>query len=211
MPIRLTSPLRRPSSESLPPYTKKTRLRKFRDLCFVSPVGRALLATLLVWLVAFVFSQNAFWRDPHSWFFDSDRAYTFEYTNHRRQEARSWVTAANDSRNAIESFRPHSNNEPVICAGIATVKRRGVQYLNGTVGSMLAGLTAEERSAVNVRLLFANTSVEDPQGHHPNYNETWLRALDSWGPYNLTEDELDTLKQYQRENTWRKKWTLYVV
>jgi hypothetical protein len=57
---------------------------------------------------------------------------------------------------------------------MVTVKRNKVQYLNDTIGSMLVGLTPEERSAIDVRLLFADFDASI----HPEWNELWLKKLD---------------------------------
>ena len=207
MPIRLNSPFR--TTDILPSHRRSTTVTACCNFFRSSPAGRLVVGTILVWGIAFVFCRHAFWRDPHSWFFDGSRAYEFEYTDHRREEARGLIAIANDTQDSSPVFAK-SNNEPVICAGMVTVKRRGVQYLEDTLGSMLAGLTPEERSAIEVRLLFANTTDSAPQAPHPDYNKPWLDLLDAWGPYNVSEMELEILKEYQRNDTYRPKWILYV-
>jgi hypothetical protein len=81
----------------------------------------------------------------------------------RGQEALDFLESSSSSTRTISS-------DPVICAAVVTVRRDNVQYLNTTIGTMLAGLSQEERSAVHARLLFADT---DPQVH-PDYGRQWL-------------------------------------
>jgi hypothetical protein len=128
-----------------------------------TPFGRVLLFTTIIWLLTFAYCKKHFWRDPHSAFFDSSTVYKQGYSSVRGQEALDFLESSSSSTRTISS-------DPVICAAVVTVRRDNVQYLNTTIGTMLAGLSQEERSAVHARLLFADT---DPQVH-PDYGRQWL-------------------------------------
>ncbi|KAK3680426.1 hypothetical protein LTR37_021245 [Vermiconidia calcicola] len=207
MSIRLSSPFRRIRSNSFSSYRDTSKLTRLRIFLFHTSAGRVVIGTFIIWILAAAFCRHAFWRDPHSWFFDGKSAFKPGYTGYRREESRAFIAAADDPTTNVDVFKPQSNNEPVICASLVTVNRvTDEQYLSDTIGSLLAGLTTEERSAVNVRLLFANSSDVGPQAGHPDYNATWLRSIDSWGPYNVTEKQLELLEEYQHNNTYRKKW-----
>jgi hypothetical protein len=127
-----------------------------------TPSGRFLLFTIVIWLLNFVYCKRRFWRDPHSAFFDSSTVYNQGYSIVRAQEALDFLESPSSSTYTTAS-------DPVICAGIVTVKRKHVQYLNTTIGTMLAGLSQEERSAIHTRLLFANTDPQD----HPDSGRQW--------------------------------------
>ena len=166
-----------------------------------STAGRVLLCTAIVWLFAFFYCKHTLWRDPHSAFFDDSAVYDLHYSHERQVEANGFLAKAE-----ANSVQHQSSADPVICAGIATVKRDEVQYLNGTLGSLLVGLTPEERSALNVRLLFASA---DPSAH-PNWDDQWLKVLDHWSGYNVSEQELDDLRKMEEEKKYGQKGVRYV-
>ncbi|SPB48722.1 unnamed protein product [Aspergillus niger] len=60
-----------------------------------------------------------------------------------------------------------------MCVGIASVARKGVNYLQGAVGSVLEGLTAAEREDLYLIVFIAHS---DP-AEHPAYMEPWLHNL----------------------------------
>jgi hypothetical protein len=128
-----------------------------------TPSGRLLLFTIVISLLSLVYRKRRFWRDPHSAFFDSSTVYNQGYSIVRAQEALDFLDSP-------FSYTRTTPSDPVICAGIVTVRCKHVQYLNTTIGTMLAGLGQEERSAIHVRLLFANTDPQD----HPDYGRQWL-------------------------------------
>lgn len=69
---------------------------------------------------------------------------------------------------------------------------------------MLAGLTDDERNAINVRLLFAHS---DPTVH-PDWDRKWLRAVDSWSTYNLTQSDFERTKVVEKERNFYVKGVL---
>lgn len=168
MSIRLTSPPRLAFHER---PSKSSRIATL--FCFSTPAGRLLISTLVALLLSILYLRHVLWNEPRSAFFNGADAYEYRYTQYRLSQAREYISAANTTHMA--SAKPAiSHNQPVICAAMMTIKRKQIQYVSDSVGSMLEGLTAEERSAINVRLLFANIDAEI----HPNWNDTWLNAID---------------------------------
>lgn len=168
MSIRLTSPPRLAFDER---PSKASRLRRLFSLN--TPAGKLLVSTIIALLISILYLRHTLWNEPRSAFFNGASAYEYRYSKHRLGEAREYVSAANSTRN-VSSSSETSHNRPVICAAMMTIKRKHIQYVSDSVGSMLAGLTPEERSAIDARLLFANIEAEI----HPNWNETWLNVLD---------------------------------
>ncbi|CAD0101450.1 unnamed protein product [Aureobasidium mustum] len=164
-----------------------------------TPAGRALGLTVVLWLITFFYCKHKFWRDPHSAFFDSSTVYDQGYSNVRSQEGLNFLSQA---KPMIDIPSP----DPVICAGIVTVRRNPIQYLNKTIGSMLAGLTDEERSAIHIRLLFAET---EPQ-MHPDYHQRWLGHLESAETYNVTSESLAHLRELEEARDFYEKGVLCV-
>jgi hypothetical protein len=91
-----------------------------------------------------------------------------------------------------------------MCVGIVTVKRKHVDYLNGTIGSMLMGLTDEERAVLNVQLLFADPTP----ARHPEFNQTWLDLVDYWSGYNVSEEQFEQIREWKRADQIQEKATL---
>ncbi|KAK6002037.1 hypothetical protein QM012_002527 [Aureobasidium pullulans] len=169
---------------------------KFRwlDRAARTPAGRALGLTAVLWLLALFYCKHKFWRDPHSAFFDSSTVYDQGYSLVRSEEGLQFLSAAS-------SRADESSLDPVICAGIVTVRRDPVQYLNKTIGSMLAGLTVEERSALHIRLLFAES---EPQ-MHPDYHQRWLGQLESAETYVITGESLEHLRELEKARNFFEK------
>ena len=162
--------------------------------------ARALLVTLIVYFFAFQYCKYRLWRDPHSAFFNSDHVYDFVYSDYRKSEAESFVRAANSTINAESRFL--AGNDPVVCAAYATVKRPQLQYLTGSVGSMLQGLSRQEREALYLYLLFADT---DP-GKHPEWNALWIsNIVDRAGTYNISQREFDRIQQMEKDRNFYVK------
>lgn len=164
---------------------------------FRTSAGRILAVTVVCWFFAFIYCRYQFWRDPHSAFFDSEAAYDMHYTSVRQAEAKSLIDSAATPSNF--SYTPSSN--PTLCAGVISVKRKEIQYLNETVGSMLVGLTDEERRTLSVNVFFADIDPAD----HPDYNGEWLKLVDFWGGYDVSEETLEQLREYKKDKKIRAK------
>lgn len=90
-----------------------------------------------------------------------------------------------------------------MCVGVATVKRPiQEQYVRGTIGSLLEGLSEVERAQIYLITLIAHT---DPM-LHPIYHEPWLRALsDQVLTYDISKEDLAELHKFEEEKFPRNK------
>jgi hypothetical protein len=172
------------------------------------PAVRVLLFATIVWLTLFGLLKERLWRDPRSGFFDPAKAYDLHYSAIRQEQARAWIAEQDQIRvpdHGRSKLYLSSSSIPepaAICVGLVTCNRPGRQYLNETIGSMLEGLTADERKALNVRLLFAHS---DPSVH-PDWDQNWLRGIDAWSGYeNLTLSETRRLRRAERERNFYVK------
>jgi hypothetical protein len=156
-----------------------------------SPAGVILACTAIIWLSIFAACKHLLWRDPHTAFFSEDGVYDLDYSSFRQAEAHEYIAQADaGAHNQTEALR---NGTPSICAAITTFNRNGRQYLNETVGSMLEGLTNEERNELNVQLLFAHVE----SAVHPDWGAKWLNTLDQWGTYNVPEGDLGHVQEWE--------------
>ncbi|KAH6964371.1 hypothetical protein DER45DRAFT_610692 [Fusarium avenaceum] len=140
------------------------------------------------------YGQTHFYRDPGSVFFDKTRAYETHYSNDRKVEAQQ----------VIESHmkeNPATDQNKSLCIGLSSVTRQ-TQYLPMTVGSLLHGLTKQERDDLHISVLIAEP---DPT-RHPNWNETWLRqAVDDVFTYDLDDKTMAHLRQLQKTQSYLEK------
>ncbi|RDH35020.1 integral membrane protein [Aspergillus welwitschiae] len=112
------------------------------------------------------------WRDPTSAFFAEDQAYKPMYSVLRTEQANALVQHANSNTPPIQ-FQTKASTHPKVCVGIASVARKGADYLQGAVGSVLEGLTAAEREELYLIILIAHSNPAE----HPAYVEPWLQTL----------------------------------
>jgi len=97
------------------------------------------------------------------------------------------------------------SENPEICAAFVTVRRDGKQYIDVAVGSMLEGLTDEERSKLYSYVFFANT---DP-AVHPTWDKPWLRnAVDAALSYNVSESTMEHLRELEEKRDFYAKGVL---
>ena len=90
----------------------------------------------------------------------------------------------------------------MLCAGFATVARDADDYFEGSVGSLLEGLDARERRAMNLRVLFADTRPE----RHPAWEQRWLgRMLDGVGSYEVGEERMRYLRRLEEKREFGEK------
>ncbi|KAH7361144.1 integral membrane protein-like protein [Pyrenochaeta sp. MPI-SDFR-AT-0127] len=108
-------------------------------------------------------------RDPTSLFFNPRKGYAPRYSTIRRQQADAFIA----SYNPANVVKAGDEKKRKLCVGIPSFKREAAQYLPETVGSLLDGLTAEERREIYfmVFLPHSNPAV------HPAYSEAWLSGL----------------------------------
>ncbi|KAJ6276466.1 hypothetical protein J3E71DRAFT_187353, partial [Bipolaris maydis] len=110
-------------------------------------------------------------RDPTSIFFNPKKAYEPHYSRVRRKQATEFISAYNTTQTS-KRLQP-GNKKRRLCVGIPSVGRRHAQYMSDTIGSLLEGLTPEERSDIFLIVFIPHT---DPT-IHPHYGDTWLHEL----------------------------------
>ena len=154
-----------------------------------------------VYLVALFLVSRASYRDPTSSFFDSNRAYERWYSTKRVKEAESFI----DSAGAGIPSEQSSLFRPLLCVGVATVARRRDQYVSLTVGSLLEGLSADERKDIFLDVLIGHT---DPL-QHPAYSLKWIQTLpDRVLEYRNDSTIFDQLHSWEQSGQYRNK-TIY--
>lgn len=116
--------------------------------------------------------RNICARDPGSIFFQPSTAYQREYSIIRQEQAEGYIDWASTNETAASSSL-RSREEKQLCVGIPSVGRDGTRYLTTTVGSLLEGLSPEERNEIHVVVLIAHS---DPSAN-PEYHELWLANL----------------------------------
>jgi hypothetical protein len=123
----------------------------------ISLTSITVLAFFLVYLFSIRHYETSSYRDPTSFFFDASRAYERRYSSQRVQEASAFISNAGDIRppNRIPG------EQPILCVGIFSVRRRGDQYIGLTVGSLLESLSESDRRRMLLYLRIGNTNHVD--------------------------------------------------
>jgi hypothetical protein len=167
-----------------------------------SPAGRALIATAIAWLLAFIYCHGRYWRDPHSAFFQSETVYEQHYSKYRASQAQAFIEHATTATKLGKV-----KGTPEICAAFVTVKRETTQYVDNAVASVMQGLTTGEREKLFLYVLFADTET----GRHPSWKQPWLEnSVDLAVGYNVSEVVMKDLKEWEEEKKWYKKGLLCV-
>ncbi|KAL8748046.1 MAG: hypothetical protein Q9190_000131 [Brigantiaea leucoxantha] len=158
-----------------------------------------LLSSSLLWFLTFRYRVIASARDPTSFFFDETQGYQRVYSLQRELEAYAFLEAANHS----DVSRPPQAVNPSMCIGVATISRPSKeQYVRGTIGSLLEGLTEAQRRDVYLMAFIAHT---DPSVH-PIYHEPWLRIVsDEVLEYKVNDTELRRLRMFEQDHHPRNK------
>ncbi|PLB52323.1 hypothetical protein P170DRAFT_488913 [Aspergillus steynii IBT 23096] len=161
---------------------------------------KTFLTVLLIWISIFVYCRFHLWRDPHSAFFNDRHVYNLDYSLYREREARHLISRYNSPSDPPQPIR--GGPEPLICVSFVTVRRKLDDYFDPSVGSLLEGLYEEERQALHIEILFADT---DPT-RHPSWGQKWVdRLVDSAGSYNVSEVELDHLRELEKQRNFYEK------
>lgn len=158
-----------------------------------TPFLKALLVFLPLFFIAIFYCSRLSAKDPTSLFFDRENAYGWGYSTQRLAEAEAFIQRA-----AMEP-QPKTNKRrlPDICIGISSMAaHNGAQYFKHTVGSLLDGLTPEERSRLHLVLFVAHTD----QSLHPAHGESWMaNVADTIMKYDLPQQQIDEVKEMERE------------
>lgn len=171
-------------------------LRKFSTLMnqWTNLSGRSIifLSFLVFYILAVQYCRLSYYRDPTSFFFDPRRAYAEGYSAVRRQQADDFIESASKSNFNKSTASPVSN----FCVGVASVARGSARYFSTSVGSLLEGLTTEERQGIHLVLFIAHT---DPQTH-PDYAEPWVaNVADRVLTYALPEDQFEHIRKLEND------------
>ncbi|KAL4963164.1 uncharacterized protein BDV14DRAFT_210154 [Aspergillus stella-maris] len=150
----------------------------------VSATGITAFVYLFFYLLAVRFYQRVSYRDPTS-LFDAGRAYERGYP-------------AGDIKSPVRD----TGEQPALCIGIVSVKRREDQYVELTVGSSLDGISERERKHMLLYLRIGNMNPTD----HPIYAEKWVETLpDRLLTYSQEDPDFLQLKEWE-DGGWY--WTL---
>jgi N-Acetylglucosaminyltransferase-IV (GnT-IV) conserved region len=181
-------------------HDSSPRIRLFQKYS-ISTTTLIISTFSLLYLVAFRYYHYTSYRDPTSYFFDPSRAYERLYSSQRIREAEAYIVAAEHAAPPVRS----PAKTPILCVGIATVARRGQQYVGETVGSLLAGLSNDERKNIFLNLLIAHTEPSK----HPVFAEKWVETLpDRLLEYNKDSPDFDRVRDWE-EGGWYRNKTIY--
>ncbi|KAF2846691.1 integral membrane protein-like protein [Plenodomus tracheiphilus IPT5] len=132
----------------------------------------ARLVTAIAVFVAFVFMyivNSVSARDPTSVFFNPRKGYAPRYSAIRRQEADAYTS----SYNPATVVKAGDEKTRKLCVGIPSYNRQQAENLQAAVGSLLQGLTPEERQEIYLMVFLPHSNPS----HHPAYSEKWLSEL----------------------------------
>jgi hypothetical protein len=134
-------------------------------------------------------------RDPTSFFFNPRKGYAPRYSAIRRQQAEDFLESYHNATSHDIVKSGHERNRK-LCVGIPSFKREGVHYLRDTIGSLLEGLTPEERQEIYLIVFIPHSNPNV----HPEYNEDWLPGLvDYVLTYEFGDDQMQHIRNMERE------------
>jgi hypothetical protein len=166
-------------------------------------ISPALVAFFIIYVLLVIYCRLAFYRDPTPLFFDPSVAYRRQYSRFRQHQAEEFIESASET----SFLRSDNTTLPSLCVGIATVARDGERYFKSSVGSLLQGLTREERQDIHLITFIAHTNP----AMHPKYSEPWLHNLaDQVITDNLPPEQLEMLAVMEKETgVFREKGLYY--
>ncbi|RBA08831.1 hypothetical protein FPRO05_07111 [Fusarium proliferatum] len=145
------------------------------------------------------YGQTHFYRDPGSVFFDKARAYETRYSEHRKAEVEKLINSYPELKKpALGQARDGSK---LLCIALSSVKRE-THYLPMTIGSIVHGLSKEERNDLHISILIAET---DPR-RHPGWNHQWLNhAADDIFTYDVNDTQTKHLSDLEQSGKYQEK------
>lgn len=143
-------------------------------------------------------------RDPTSIFFNPRTGYKPSYSAIRAEQAETFIaTAGNHSAIAPN---PSTGVQKKLCVGIPSIARKGARYLRTAVGSLLQGLSPEERAEIHLIVFIPHS---DPT-IHPAYTEQWLPNLaDDILVYDVDDRQMQHIKEMEAEGGLYREKGLY--
>ena len=142
----------------------------------------AFLVFLAYYCIVIIDIRHVAWRDPSSIFFNPALAFERHYSLTREAQANDYIDIVENSIEIVNYTKAGLN--PTFCVGIPTLQREGARYFSRAVGSILAGLTEEERKD----LWLVGFIVDLDPKEHLAYNEKWLKELSDQV---ITYDDVD--------------------
>ncbi|KAF1814446.1 hypothetical protein P152DRAFT_456702 [Eremomyces bilateralis CBS 781.70] len=169
-----------------------------------SPILSGVTVFFAIYFLAIIVVRQASYRDPTSVFFDPNHGYDQRYSTVRLEQANAFIeTAPKDLSEYAPKFNT-TNPDGTLCVGIPSVAREGARYFRSTVGSILDGLSHEERSKIYLMVLIAHTDPSD----HPAYAETWLHELPDkvllYSDY-LYGESIQHVRELEKEKAYEQK------
>lgn len=163
---------------------------------------RKIAASLALIICAIWYAKTHFYRDPGSAFFDRTRAYEQRYSQFRKAEVQQFIDSYGGLAHDDSSAPGGASSNATLCVAFSSVRRQHAQYLETTIGSMLHGLTPNERSSLWISILIAQTDPEI----HPAWHSTWLHsAVDELYTYNISAKERTRLLSLEESGAYAEK------
>ena len=183
-------------------HEKRHATRRSRILTTFTSSATLLTAVsfAFVYLTAIFYTRSIAYRDPTSAFFDPHRGYIPSYSAVRQDQAEAFIIA---SKTDLTRTRPkEQSHQKKLCVGIPSVARNGTTYLRSAVGSLLDGLSEQERSYIHLVVFIAQT---DPSVHFA-YKKNWLHNLtDKVLLYDLPKKEMEHVIELEQTGNSREK------
>ncbi|KAF2635286.1 hypothetical protein P280DRAFT_473995 [Massarina eburnea CBS 473.64] len=171
---------------------------------FLSRVLTFACASILLWMIYRMHDISS--RDPTSVFFNPRYGYAPRYSALRKVQAEDFIASAGNSSSTAPLTHNNGQTEKKLCVGIPSMPSRGPEYLRDTVGSLLKGLTPEERAEMYFTVFIPHTSPST----HPAYTESWLAALtDHVLTYDTSAEEFAHIQDLERQGGEYKEKGLY--
>ncbi|KAL2832905.1 hypothetical protein BDW59DRAFT_93899 [Aspergillus cavernicola] len=167
----------------------------------LSATGILVCTYFVLCLCSLRYYHGISYRDPTSFFFDASHAYTRQYSSRRIAEAEGFLNTVSD----IAPPARLPGEEPTICVGIVTVRRRGDQYVGLTVASLLDGLSNLERQKILLYLSIGNSNPAE----HPVFSEKWVETLpDRVLTYSKDDPDFEQIQEWE-EGGWYRNKSIY--
>ncbi|ODA83867.1 hypothetical protein RJ55_02383 [Drechmeria coniospora] len=129
--------------------------------------SRANLVFWLAWLSLAVWCYHNSADDPSSIFYNPAKAYRLRFSTVRTSEVDRFLRQTNVTAPGTRQ------GPPQLCVGIPSINRTTESFLEHTVGSLVDGLTADERALVHIVVLLADRTPQT----HAAYGQEWLGRL----------------------------------
>jgi hypothetical protein len=137
----------------------------------ISPRLTTGIATFLAFVALYTITSISA-RDPTSVYFRPSKGYVPRYSAIRREQAEAYIASYEHAEYDIANASDDEKRRK-LCVGIPSIQREGESYLPAAVGSLLEGLTREEREEIYFIVFIPHSKPEV----HAAYSEEWLSGL----------------------------------